>query len=242
MTYLSRIYLKDDHPKDFPFNLPIFKNGLDLRLKTNITFFVGENGTGKSTLMESIADKCDFNLSGGNRNHSYDFHKTESTLSEYLTLSWKTKINQGFFMRAESFFNFATYVDEVATRDPRILDAYGGKSLHKQSHGEAFLALFHNHFDKGIYILDEPESALSPQRQLALLSIIHKLEETGKAQFIIASHSPILLSYPGATIYSLDNNLEKINYKDTEHYQITKNFLNSPELYFRHLFSDEDDI
>ncbi|WP_261509960.1 AAA family ATPase [Chryseobacterium paludis] len=240
MTYLSRIYLKDDHPEDFPFNLPIFKNGLNLNLKTNVTFFVGENGTGKSTLMESIADKCEFNLSGGNRNHNYDFHKTESVLSDYLTLSWRTKINEGFFMRAESFFNFATYIDEVSTRDLRVLDAYGGKSLHKQSHGEAFLALFHNHFEKGIYILDEPESALSPQRQLSLLSIIHSLEKTGKAQFIISTHSPILLSYPGATIYSLDHHLKPINYKDTEHYQITKNFLNSPDLYFRHLFNDDD--
>lgn len=240
MTYLSRIYLKDDHPEDFPFNLPVFKNGLNLVLKTNVTFFVGENGTGKSTLMESIADKCEFNLSGGNRNHNYDFHKTESVLSEYLTLSWRTKINEGFFMRAESFFNFATYIDEVATRDLRVLDAYGGKSLHQQSHGEAFLALFHNHFEKGIYILDEPESALSPQRQLSLLSIIHALEKTGKAQFIISTHSPILLSYPGATIYSLDHNLEPINYKDTEHYQITKNFLNTPDLFFRHLFNDDD--
>lgn len=240
MNYLSRISLKDDHPEDFPFNLPILKNGLNLVLKTNVTFFVGENGTGKSTLMESIADKCEFNLSGGNRNHNYDFHKTESILSEYLTLSWRTKINEGFFMRAESFFNFATYIDEVATRDLRVLDAYGGKSLHKQSHGEAFLALFHNHFEKGIYILDEPESALSPQRQLSLLSIIHALEKTGKAQFIISTHSPILLSYPGATIYSLDHNLEPINYKDTEHYQITKNFLNTPDLFFRHLFNDDD--
>lgn len=240
MTYLSRIYLKDERPEDFPFNLPVFKNGLNLVLKTNVTFFVGENGTGKSTLMESIADKCDFNLSGGNRNHNYDFHKTESVLSEYLTLSWRTKINEGFFMRAESFFNFATYIDEVSTRDIRVLDAYGGKSLHKQSHGEAFLALFHNHFEKGIYILDEPESALSPQRQLSLLSIIRALEKTGKAQFIISTHSPILLSYPGATIYSLDHNMEPINYKDTEHFQITKNFLNSPDLFFRHLFNDDD--
>lgn len=240
MTYLSRIYLKEDHPEDFPFNLPVFKNGLDLILRSNVTFFVGENGTGKSTLMESIADKCEFNLSGGNRNHNYDFHKTESALSDYLTLSWKTKINEGFFMRAESFFNFATYIDEVATTDMRILDAYGGKSLHQQSHGEAFLALFHNHFEKGIYLLDEPESALSPQRQLSLLSIIHSLEKTGRAQFIISTHSPILLSYPNATIYSLDNNMTPIDYQDTEHYQVTKNFLNSPELYFRHLFNDDE--
>ncbi|WP_073328792.1 AAA family ATPase [Chryseobacterium carnipullorum] len=155
-----------------------------------------------------------------------------------LTLSWKTKTGQGFFMRAESFFNFATYIDEVAKEDRRALDAYGGKSLHQQSHGEAFLSLFHNHFQKGLYILDEPESALSPQRQLSLLSVIHKLEKAGKAQFIISSHSPILMSYPGAEIYLLDDPIQRTHYKETEHYELTKNFLESPELYFRHLFED----
>ncbi|MCJ7933847.1 MAG: AAA family ATPase [Chryseobacterium sp.] len=238
MPYLSRIYLKDSHPEHFPFNLPFLRKGLDLRLKSNVTFFVGENGIGKSTLMEAIAEKCGFNVAGGNRNHNYSFHKTESPLSEYLTLSWNIKTAQGFFMRAESFFNFATYIDEVAQEDGRILDAYGGKSLHRQSHGEAFLSLFHNHFRNGIYILDEPESALSPQRQLSLLSIIHTLEKTGKAQFIISSHSPILMSYPNAEIYLLNDKIQRIHYKETEHYQLTRDFLASPESYFRHLFED----
>lgn len=238
MSYLSRIYLKDERPKKFPFNLPFIKNGLDIKFKKNVTFFVGENGIGKSTLLEAIADKCDFNLSGGNRNHNYAFYKTESELAEYLTLSWKIKTGQGFFMRAESFFNFATYIDEVARSDRQVLDAYGGKSLHHRSHGEAFLSLFHNHFQKGIYILDEPEAALSPQRQLSLLSIINKLEREGKAQFIISTHSPILMSYPGAEIFLLDDNIKLTDYKNTEHYQLTKSFLESPELYFRHLFDD----
>lgn len=239
IPYLSRIYLKDNHPEGFPFNLPFLSNGLDLKLKSNVTFFVGENGIGKSTLLEAIAEKCDFNVSGGSRNHNYNFHKTESELSEYLTLSWKSKTGQGFFMRAESFFNFATYIDEVAEEDRSVLNAYGGKSLHQQSHGEAFLALFHNHFQNGLYILDEPESALSPQRQLSLLSVIHKLEKAGKAQFIISSHSPILMSYPGAEIYVLDEKIQQTSYRETEHYQLTKNFLESPELYFRHLFEDD---
>lgn len=238
MPYLSRIYLKDNHPQDFPFSLPFLSNGLDIRLKSNVTFFVGENGIGKSTLLEAIADQCNFNVAGGNRNHNYDFHKTESALSEYLTLSWHHKISQGFFMRAESFFNFATYIDKVAEEDQSILAAYGGKSLHHQSHGEAFLSLFYNHFQNGIYILDEPEAALSPQRQLSLLSIIHRLQKTGKAQFIISSHSPILMSYPSAEIYLLDDKIQKTHYKETEHYQLTKNFLESPERYFQHLFED----
>lgn len=238
MPYLSRIYLKDNHPQDFPFNLPFLSKGLDLRLKNNVTFFVGENGIGKSTLLEAIAENCDFNVAGGNRNHHYNFHKTESGLSEHLVLSWSTKTTQGFFMRAESFFNFATYIDEVAEEDRRVLEAYGGKSLQQQSHGEAFLSLFHNRFQKGIYILDEPESALSPQRQLSLLSIIHKLEKAGKAQFIISSHSPILMSYPNAEIYLLDDKIQRIPYKETEHYQLTRNFLDHPERYFKHLFED----
>lgn len=236
MLYLSRIYLKEECPKAFPFNLTFLKDGLNIKLNKSVTFFVGENGIGKSTLLEAIADKCNFNLSGGSRNHNYNFHKTESQLSEYLTLSWKIKTGQGFFMRAESFFNFSTYIDKIAEEDKQILDAYGGKSLHQRSHGEAFLALFHNHFQKGIYILDEPEAALSPQRQLSLLSIIHKLEKTGKAQFIISTHSPILMSYPKADIFLLDENIQLVNHKDTEHYQITKSFLESPEIYFRHLF------
>ena len=142
MPYLSKIYLKDNHPQDFPFNLPFLRNGLDIRLKSNVTFFIGENGIGKSTLLEAIADQCNFNVAGGSRNHHYNFHKTESVLSDYLTLSWRNKTSQGFFMRAESFFNFATYIDEVAEEDQRVLEAYGGKSLHQQSHGEAFLSLF----------------------------------------------------------------------------------------------------
>lgn len=238
MSYLSRIYLKNEHPKNFPFNLSFLKNGLDITFSSNVTFFVGENGAGKSTLLEAIADKCNFNLSGGNRNHNYDFYKTESELAEYLTLFWKMKTGQGFFMRAESFFNFATYIDEVTEEYRPVLNAYGGKSLHHQSYGEAFLALFHNHFQKGIYILDEPEAALSPQNQLSLLSIIHKLKKAGKAQFIISTHSPILMSYPNADIFLLNEEIQLTNYKDTKHYQLTKNFLESPEIYFRYLFDD----
>jgi predicted ATPase len=241
MPYLTKIWLLDSHPLEYPFNLDIFKDGLNLSFSKNVSFFVGENGTGKSTLIEAIAEQCGFNLSGGNRNHIYDFHETESKLANYLKLSWEMKVNHGFFMRAESFFNFATYVDQVAKEDRRILDAYGGKSLHEQSHGESFFSLFYNQFQNGIYILDEPEAALSPQRQLAFLSIIHELEQSGKAQFIIATHSPILLAYPKATIYSLDEGLiHEVSYRETEHYKLTKQFLESPEQYFRYLFTENN--
>jgi predicted ATPase len=143
-------------------------------------------------------------------------------------------------MRAESFYNFSTYIDQVSD-----LRAYGGKSLHAQSHGESFLSLFANRFEQGIYILDEPEAALSPQRQLSFLRIIHDLETPGHAQFLIATHSPILLGYPGAVLFSLDGDtIEEVAYHDTNHYLLTRDFLNAPERYLKHLFetvaSNED--
>jgi len=140
-------------------------------------------------------------------------------------------------MRAESFYNFATYIAQVSN-----LRAYGGKSLHEQSHGESFLSLFLNRFEQGIYILDEPEAALSPQRQLSFLKIIHDLETPRHAQFLISTHSPIILSYPSAVLFSLDgNSIREIAYKETDHYQITRDFLNAPERYFKHLFGTPGD-
>ncbi len=227
--------------RKYPFNIPVFSSGINLDFTANVTFFVGENGSGKSTLLEAIAENCGFNPSGGNRNHTYPFRKTESDLGSLLRFSWFPRVTDGFFMRAESFFNFASYIDDMASDDPGLYGAYGGKSLHGQSHGEAFLALFENRFRKGIYILDEPEAALSPKRQLSLLVIIHELEKSGNAQFIIATHSPILLSYPGALIYSFDQNpITPVEYKDTEHYQITHEFLANPELFYRHLFAEDE--
>lgn len=141
-------------------------------------------------------------------------------------------------MRAESFYNFASYIEESGSAFGR----YGGRSLHEQSHGESFLALFSNRFNRGIYILDEPEAALSPQRQLTFLSIIHRLETAGRAQFLISTHSPIILAYPGAVLLSLDGDaIREVSYVDTDHYRVTKQFLAAPERYFRHLFSEEPD-
>ena len=140
-------------------------------------------------------------------------------------------------MRAETFFNFAVYVEEVS--DPR---AYGDKSLHEQSHGESFLSLFKQRFTQGIYILDEPEAALSPQRQLSFLRILHDLAEAGHAQFLIATHSPIILSYPGAVLFDLDGDaIRETSYRETKHYLVTRDFLNSPERFFKHLFGSADD-
>jgi predicted ATPase len=232
MPYLTTITTLDKQfPDCHPYNLPLIRNGFYIKLDKNVTFLVGENGSGKSTILEAIAEKIGFNINGGNRNHTYEYQRAETDLASFLRLGWRTKVGEGFFMRAESFYNFATYLDSTGT-DYR---AYGGKSLHEQSHGESFLALFQNRFEDGIYILDEPEAALSPQRLLTFMRIMHDLEKPGKAQFIIATHSPILLCYPGATILNVDDNLKEIDCRETSHYTFTKAFLDNPELYFKHL-------
>lgn len=219
-------------PADYPFNIRAFSRGIDLTLQAKVTFFVGENGSGKSTLLEALAECCGFNPEGGNRDHHRATFADRSPLAQALRLSWRPKVTEGFFMRAESFYNFATYIEQVSD-----LRAYGGKSLHEQSHGESFLSLFLNRFEQGIYILDEPEAALSPQRQLSFLRIIHDLAEPGHAQFLIATHSPILLSYPGAVLFNLDGEtIEEIAYRETRHFVVTRDFLNSPERFFKHLF------
>jgi predicted ATPase len=199
--------------------------------RSKVTFFVGENGSGKSTLLEALAECCGFNPEGGNRDHHRAVFADRSALAQALRLSWLPRVAEGFFMRAESFYNFATYIQEVSD-----LRAYGGKSLHEQSHGESFISLFANRFEQGIYILDEPEAALSPQRQLSFLKIIHDLTTPGHAQFLIATHSPILLSYPGAVLFDLDGDtIREIDYRETKHFLITRDFLNSPERFFKHL-------
>jgi predicted ATPase len=221
----------------FPFNIPAFHHGIALDLPTPVTFFVGENGSGKSTLLEALAEICGFSPEGGNRDHFREAREDRSELARALRLSWMPKMTEGFFMRAESFYNFASYLDGVSD-----FSAYGGKSLHHQSHGESFLALFQNRFEHGLYILDEPEAALSPQRQLAFLRVIHELETPRHAQFLIATHSPILLAYPGATLYQFeDDGIREVAYRETDHYLVTKDFLNNPERILRYLFAEEEE-
>lgn len=231
----------------YPFSIPSLRGTDSIEFKNEVTFFVGENGSGKSTLLEAIAYQCGFNNIGGGRNDNYSADSSMSDLGDYIRLSWLPKINKGFFLRAESFYHFATYLDELAKEDPTFrYEGYGGKSLHHQSHGESFLSLFTNRFgEKGIYLLDEPEAALSPARQLAFLKIIHDLASKGDAQFIIATHSPILLGYPEAQILNFDDSsIQETSYEDTEHYNLTLNFLTGRERFLYELFrSDvEDDI
>jgi len=223
----------------FPFTIPAISNLNEINLESNVTFFVGENGSGKSTLLEAIADKCEFNTAGGGRNNFYDVYASESALGEYIRLSWLPKITNGFFLRAESFYNFATHIDEV---DESGFKDYGGRSLHQQSHGESFFSLFLHRFkEEAIYLLDEPEAALSPARQLTFLKIIHDLAADGNAQFIIATHSPILLGYPDAAILSFDDDhISKIDYEMTEHYQITSSFLQHRERFLAEILKDDE--
>lgn len=241
MPFLKSIYTVPEliEHNAYPFTIPLFSQALHHDFKSDITLFVGENGSGKSTLLEAIAHKCNFHTAGGGRNQHYNHYKSESNLAHALRLSWFPKITEGFFLRAESFYNFATYLDEIALDDPSALDSYGGTSLHRQSHGESFLSLFAYRFTRGLFILDEPEAALSPQRQLAFMRIIHELTSTGRVQFIIATHSPMLLCYPGAEIISTDGpTLRVIDYQESEHYRLTSAFLANPDRYFRHLFAE----
>lgn len=223
--------------KDYPFSIAAFRSLETIEFNNSVTFFVGENGSGKSTLLEAIAYKCDFNTAGGGRNNYYEVHSAESALGDFIKLSWSPKITNGFFLRAESLYNFASYIDSLG---PEAYEPYGGKSLHKQSHGESFLSLFSNRFGKqGIYLLDEPEAALSPVRQLTLLRIIRDLVQSGRSQFIIATHSPIILAYPDAQILDFDTSpVSQTTYEDTTHYQITKGFLENRGRYLRKLFEE----
>jgi predicted ATPase len=231
--FLRRIVSLPDRvePTRYPFNIRAFSHGIDVTFRGAVTCFVGENGSGKSTLLEALAECCGFNPEGGNRDHHRAVFAERSPLAQALRLSWLPKVTDGFFMRAESFYNFASYIETVSD-----LRAYGGTSLHQQSHGESFLSLFVNRFEQGLYILDEPEAALSPQRQLTFLRIIHDLAAPGHAQFLIATHSPIVLSYPGAVVYSLDGDaIREVDYRETPQFLITRDFLNGPERFLRHL-------
>ncbi|MCR8995045.1 AAA family ATPase [Brevibacillus sp. 7WMA2] len=237
--YLRQVRLlteKYPNRKEYPFSIPALQNLESLSLDKNITFFVGENGSGKSTLLEAIAYQCDFHTAGGGRHNYYEVDASDAPLGEYIQLSWLPKITKGFFLRAETFYQFASHIDSI-----NGTGSYGGRSLHAQSHGESFLSLFRNRFGhKAIYLLDEPEAALSPARQLSLLRLMKDLERS--AQFIIATHSPILLAFPGAQIYNFDQSpIATTSYEQTLHYQITKRFLENKEAMLAELFRDEDE-
>lgn len=213
-----------------------------LAISSGVTILVGENGTGKSTLLEGIAVAAGFNPEGGTRNFSFSTNHTHSELHRALRIARKRAPRDGYFLRAETFYNSATYIDSIYEQE-RLMGKntpYGKISLHDQSHGESFMTLIGERFSgDGLYILDEPESALSPMRQMELLVIIKELEKQG-AQFVIATHSPILMSCPGAKVLLLSGEgIEEKDYRDTEHFQLTKAFLDDPQRMLKYLFEEE---
>jgi predicted ATPase len=228
-SFLTHVSLQLDKIPDaavYPFCLPAMQDFAPLKLHSKVTFFIGENGAGKSTLLEAIAVAQGFNAEGGTMNFNFGTRHSHSTLHEYLRLAkGVTRPRDGFFLRAESFYNVATEVENLGAAQ-----YYGGKSLHEQSHGESFFSVMRHRFGgNGLYLLDEPESALSPSRQLAMLSLMHGLVKNN-SQFIIATHSPILMAYPNATIYHFgQSGIHPQAYEDTEHVQVTRQFLANPQ-------------
>lgn len=239
---LKRYYIRSVKLAERIFNetgyltkLPVVRNLADikeLRFQKPVTFFVGENGTGKSTLLEALAVAMGFNAEGGSRNFNFSTNSTESRLHEFLAIAKADYPADGYFLRAESFYNVASNIDELDRQPaaaPLIAEAYGGLSLHQQSHGESFLSLVQNRFrGNGLYILDEPEAALSPNKQLVLLSEFKRLVDHN-SQLIISTHSPLLMAYPEADIFVLsDDGITLTRYEETEHYMLTRQFLDNP--------------
>jgi len=234
--YVREVKLRREKVSSFdayPFNLPVVRHLEALDLHPAVTFLVGENGSGKSTLLEALAVAWGFNPEGGTKNFRFGTRASHSVLHEYLRLVKGVKRpRDGFFLRAESLFNLASeieHLDEEPSFGPPIIHSYGFRSLHEQSHGESFFAVMMHRFGgHGFYVLDEPEAALSPTRQLAMISRIHQLVRA-HSQFVIATHSPILMAYPNAWIYQIGTSgLERVSLEDTEHFVIAKRFLNDP--------------
>lgn len=242
--YIKSLKLKKDEIPSleaFPFNLPVIRTFQELAFHPNVTYIVGENGMGKSTLLEGIAVALGFNPEGGTQNFNFSSYDSHSNLDHYLRIAkGANKPQDSFFFRAETFYNVSTNIQKLDS-DPfggaRVIDSYGGKSLHEQSHGEAFFAAFMNRFSgNGIYILDEPEAALSPLRQMSMLARIHDLVNEG-SQFIISTHSPIIMAYEHAKIIRLtEEGMGESTLEETSQYSILKQFFDDKERMLHHLF------
>lgn len=240
-SFLNAVQLERDLVPDFagyPFSVPAIRHLDRLEFHPAVTFFIGENGSGKSTLLEALAVKLGYNPEGGGRNFQFASRDTHSSLPEFLRLERGVgHFTDGFFLRAESFYNLASQIDDLG-----VEYGYGKKSLHAQSHGEAFLSLLLNRLEgDGVYLFDEPEAALSPQRQLSVLTLLHRLVYH-QSQLVIATHSPILLAYPNARIYQFTaSGIVEVKYTETEHYQVTKDFLNRHERMLEILLTAEEE-
>jgi len=219
----------EDFPTDrfYPFDIPILRKTSELTFRRPVAFFVGENGTGKSTLLEAISRKCNIHIWHKPKRHIAHRNPYETRLADYITVTWANGRVPGSLFRAETFRDFADFLDDVALCDPGRLKYHGGRLLNTLSHGEGILSYFSGRYHiAGIYLLDEPEAALSPASQIEFLKLLLRLEAAGHAQFIMATHSPILLAYPGAQIFNFDTpTVEEIEYEDTTHYKLYKQFL-----------------
>ena len=227
-------YPTADH---YPFNLPVFRQTERVALDTPVTLFVGENGTGKSTLLMALALKCGIHIWRDAETWRFERNPYEHRLYEHISVEWVDGPVPGSFFGSATFQHFVQVLDEWAAADPGQLNYFGGRSLVTQSHGQSIMSFFRARYRiKGIYLLDEPETALSPKTQIELLQLITEMSQAGHAQFVVATHSPILLACPGATIYSFDHiPIKSVRYEDTAHYQIYRSFMEDRRLYLDEL-------
>jgi len=211
----------------YPFNLPTFHETKTIVFQAPVSIFVGENGTGKSTLLEAICRKCDIHIWRSLENTRFENNPYEEALYRFITVEWMDGVVPGSFFTSERSQEFARYLDEWAKKDPGMLNYFGGKSLMTQSHGQSLMSFFRARYQKkGLYLLDEPETALSPRSQLELVNLIRDMGKAGHAQFIIATHSPILMACPDAKLYNFDDiPVKEIDYEQTDHYKIYKRFM-----------------
>ena len=228
-------FLTDDYPtlEKYPFSLDLFNNTQKIAFQSPITFFIGENGSGKSTLLEAIANRCGFHIWRGIQRTRYDVNPYEEELYRFIRMEWSNGMVPGSFFAADIFRNFAKNLDEWSAMDPGMLKYFGGKSLMSQSHGQSLMSLFKARYKiKGLYLLDEPETALSPKSQIELLGVLKDMSRKGHAQFIVATHSPILLACPEADILNFNRlPLASIEYEDTEYFRIYRDFMNNRNKY-----------
>jgi predicted ATPase len=227
--HLTKVRLSTDrYPTHqfYPFNISVLGETRELTFQTPVAFFVGENGSGKSTLLEAITKKCGVHIWHKPKRHIAHHNPFETRLADYISVTWANGQVPGSLFRAETFHDFADFLDDVALCDPGRLQYHGGRILNTLSHGEGILSYFSARYhNKGIYFIDEPEAALSPTSQVKFLQLLQRLEVKGQAQFIIATHSPILLAHPGAQLFSFDSSrIEEVAYEDTLHYKIYKQF------------------
>jgi predicted ATPase len=238
--HLREVILRSQKYPDqdrYPFNLSVLHNTARLEFCNPVTFFVGENGTGKSTLLKALCLRCDIHIWQDTERSRYGFNPSEDDLYKYLDIGWTDGPVPGAYFSSQIFQDFARFLDEWAKADPGILAYFGGSSLLTQSHGQSLISFFAARYRiKGLYFMDEPETALSPRSQLKLLQVMKNSSASGQTQFIVATHSPILLAFPGATIYSFDSvPVKPVDYASTEYYRIYKDFLNDPEKYLKDL-------